>query len=215
MQTGRYEATSVEGFVQQLAVSYVRNGYVFYVTGIVPAGKDPATVDRKLVAKYGADATKWARARRKRAGHANVQYLRHGSFFVILATPGEHPFFAEEAGTVRDCRRVPIKFGGYAVSFRNGRVSVRIEREQYALLKAYFLEQATRRSADAIERMFRGLPFEPYAPVRGQLHGLLRAVNRARKRAGKPPVPWTCVRHRRRIVRPFEVRGDWNPITEL
>jgi len=48
----RCVATSVAGFVQQLAVAYVAHGYWFYVTGRVPEGKDPADVDRKLIARY-------------------------------------------------------------------------------------------------------------------------------------------------------------------
>jgi hypothetical protein len=51
---------------------------------------------------------------------------------------------------------------------------------------------------------FSKLPFEPYAPVRQQLLIILRAVNRARKAAGLEPVPWTCIRLKRRIYRPFE-----------
>ena len=97
----RCEAVSVEGFIQQLAVSYVARGYFFYVTGRVPEHKDPARVDEKLVARYGVDISKWARARRKQVGGANLQYLRHGRFFVLLATHGEHPFFAEEGANVR------------------------------------------------------------------------------------------------------------------
>jgi hypothetical protein len=39
---------------------------------------------------------------------------------VLLATPGRHPFFTEEASVIRDARRVPIEFGGYSLSFRGG-----------------------------------------------------------------------------------------------
>ena len=42
------KTTSVEGFVQQLAVAYVQHGYRFYVTGQIPEDKDPEQVDRKL-----------------------------------------------------------------------------------------------------------------------------------------------------------------------
>ena len=49
----RAVATSVEGFVQQIACCYLRHGYWFYVTGQIPAGKDPLLVDAKLIAKYG------------------------------------------------------------------------------------------------------------------------------------------------------------------
>ncbi len=200
----RYAAATLEGFIQQLAVAYVKNGYYFYVTGRVPEGKDLRAIDLKLVERYGAGVSKWVRARRKRAGLANVQYLRFERFFVLLATKGGHPFFEQEGKAIRDCRRVPIKFGGYSVSYRDGHASVRIEREQFKLLHAYFLDLAARRSAATLATMLGRLPFEPYAPVRRQLLGILRAVNKARKNAGFEPVPVACLRMRRRPVRPFD-----------
>lgn len=200
------EARSIEGFVQQLAVSYVAHGYYFYVTGVIPEGKDPRSVDEKLLAKYEIDISKFTRARRKRAGCANVQYLRHGRFFALLATHGVHAFFDSECGegeTIRDCREVPIKFGSYAISFRGGHAHVRIERGTYREIEAYLLERSLRLPADRLAEILRRLPFEPYAPVRGQLFQLLRAVNRRRKTAGLELVPAKCLRLRRRIVRPF------------
>ncbi len=101
----RCEATSVEGFVQQLAVSYLAHGYWFYVVGQVPEGKDSRKVAEKLVARYQIDLSKWARARRKRVGLASLQYLRFGRFFVLLATHGTHAFFEEEAPSIRDARQ--------------------------------------------------------------------------------------------------------------
>ncbi len=200
----RCVATSVEGFVHQLAVSYLRNGYWFYVTGIIPAGKDPKAVDQKLLARYEIDISKWTRARRKQAGLANLQYLRYGSFFVLLATHGQHRFFEEENASVRDARRVPIRFHGYSVSFRAGHPHVRIEQAVYKELKAFFLDLAPRRSAEALAEDLAELPFEPYAPIRRQFLSILRAVNRERERAGFRPVPATCFRFTRRICRPFE-----------
>src|SRR3954466_12865883 len=64
----QWEATSLEGFVQQVAVCYVGRGYFHYVTGWVPPKKDPASVDERLIGRYKPDITKWARARRKKAG---------------------------------------------------------------------------------------------------------------------------------------------------
>ena len=49
----RAEATTLEGFIQQLAVGYVCRGYRFYFQGLIPAGKDPRAVDAKLIARYG------------------------------------------------------------------------------------------------------------------------------------------------------------------
>ena len=200
----RCESTSVKGFVQQLAVSYLAHGYWFYVVGQVPEGKDPRKVDEKLVARYQIDLSKWARARRKRAGLANLQYLRFGRFFILLATHGTHAFFEDEAASIRDARKTPIRFCGYAISYRNGHPHVRIEQEEYKRLRAYFLDLALHRSAERLGGELARLPFEPYAPVRGQLLAVLRAVNRERKRAGFEPVPKSCFRLVRRVCRPFE-----------
>lgn len=112
----------------QLAVSYVSNRYFFYVVGSVPDGKNPRRVDPKLIERYRVGVSKWRRARRKRAGSANLQYLRHGRLFVLLATHDEHDFFAEEARVVRDVRRVPFKAFGYAVSYNAGYLHARIPR---------------------------------------------------------------------------------------
>lgn len=210
-EAGRLVAATIEGFIQQLAVSYISNGYFFYVTGRIPDRKDPRAVDRKFVELYDLRASKWARARRKRAGLANVQYLRHERFFILLATHGKHPIFEGESNLIRDARRVSIKFAGYSVSFRGGHAHVRIEQEQYKLVKSYLLDLAVRRSAESLEGVFRDLPFEPYAPVRRQLLNILRGVNQARKVAGFRPVRGESLRLRRRIVKPFEEGGETLP----
>jgi hypothetical protein len=212
----RCETTSVEGLVQLLACNYLPHGYWFYVTGSIPLGKDVRQVDAKLVAKYGIDVPRTTRARRKRSGHANLQYLRHERFFLLLATQGHHRFFEEESVSIRDIRDVSLKFAGYSVSYRRGNRKrdgsvdsrwhshVQIERNRYNELKAYFLELAARRSAAGLAREFYQLPFEPYAPVRRQLMNILRAVNGARKQAGLKPLPFQVLPLRRRVVRPFE-----------
>ena len=160
-------------------------------------------MDHKLMERYGVDRSRWARARSKRAGGANVHYLRWKHAFLILATHGRHRFFEDEAENIFDVRRTPIRVAGYAVSFRQGRSHVRIGEERFRELKSYFLEVATHRNVGLLVEELAGLPFEPYAPVRRQLFIILRAVNRARRAAGFQPVPWTALRLRRRIVRPF------------
>jgi hypothetical protein len=200
----RCEATSLEGFVQQLATSYLTHGYYFYVTGRVPRGKDPRAVDQKLLERYEIGRSRWAVARRKRAGWASLQYLRLGHFFVLLATHGAHRFFEDEAARIRDARHVAMKLGGYQLSVSHGHARVSIERDRYRELKSYFVEIATRRSVGDLACELGRLPFEPYAPVRAQLLCILRALNRARGLAGLELVPRTCLRFRRRIVRPFE-----------
>lgn len=203
----QFEATSSGGFVQQLAVAYLGHGYFFFVTGHVPDGKDPAAVDQKLLAKYQVSISKWARARRKASGLANCQYLRYGQFFVLMASHGEHPFFAGEEG-FKDAREEPIRFAGYSISAKRGpdgrwHPSVRIHPEKYRELRAYFVDRATHRTVESLSYELRRIPFEPYGPVKVQLLSILRAVNRARKVAGLEPIPSSALRLSRKGVRPF------------
>ncbi len=212
----RCEATSVTGFVQQLACTYLRHGYWYYVTGVIPRDKDPRAVDEKLIKKYGIAVSESTRGRRKRQGKANVQYLRCGHFFIILATEGEHQLKEEEGELLRDIRRVPLKFRGYSISYRRGgrtlggevdsrwHAHVEIERERYKEIRDYLLSLACHRSPRHLATVLYETPYEPYAPVRRQLLNILRAVNRARKRAGYELVPAEVLPLRRRVVRPFE-----------
>ncbi len=201
-------ASSLTGFVQQVATAYLPHGYWFYSQGFVPEGKCPEAVDAKLIAKYGVALSKWQRTRRKQAGLANVQYIRFGRIFLIMATKGRHPFFAEEAGVIRDARKTPIKIGGYSISVRKGpdgrlHSHVRIDQKAYRALAARFVDRARRGPAARLGAELYGLPYEPYAPVRRQYLLLLRRVNEERARRGRKPLPVEALPLRRRIVRPF------------
>lgn len=200
----RFETQTIEGFVQQVAVQYVSKGYYFYVSGIVPEGKCPRSVCEKLLLKYDIGISKFVRARRKANGRASVQLVLFGRIFLLLATHGEHRFYDEERSRIRDCREAPIKFASYAIGYRGGHVQVRIDRETERDLKAFFLERALW-SKDALMKMFSELPFEPYAPVRRQMLGMVNQVNRARQLAGLEKLPYSCLRLRRKPCRPFEV----------
>lgn len=211
----RAEATSVEGFVQQIACCYLRHGYWFYVCGRVPPDKDPKAVDEKLIKKYGIAVSESTRALRKQVGQANLQYIRHERFFVILATKGLHRFFDEEKNLIRDIRRVPLKYGGYSISFRHGgrtrdgkpdqkwHAHVEIERRRYLELQANLFDAAVHRSAASIATAVYELPVEPYAPVRRQLLLVLRRINRLRRTFGGSEIPVEVLPLRRRVVRPF------------
>jgi hypothetical protein len=220
--TYRAEATTLVGFVQQLAANILPHGYWFYVQGRVPLEKDPVAVDAKLIAKYGVNLSRQQRARRKQAGVANIHYLRHGQFWLLMATKGEHLFFVEEASSIRDVRRTPILAGGYSLCVKQGgflkkseeqanptpdgklRVRVQINREAYRDLKGYFLEVIWRQSGEEVGRELFNVPFEPYAPIRRQLLNLLRLVNEKRQQVGLPSILPSVVRYRRQIVKPFE-----------
>lgn len=207
----RCEATTVTGFIQQLACAYLRSGYVRAACGILPDGKDAISFDEKQIKRYRLDETS-ARMRwqRRRAGLARVQYLRHGRVFVVLATDGEHDVFEREEGRIaRDLRERPLLAFGYSLRVANGHVQVRIAEREYRTFAAEVLYLASREPmADKIARLFRRLPYESYAPVRGQIFGLLAAVNKQRKRAGFGLVPSDAIRKRRRIVRPFGPSSD-------
>jgi hypothetical protein len=212
----RCVATSAAGLVQQVAVSYLRHGYWYYVTGSIPDNKDPQAVDKKLIAKYEIDITERQRAYRKQKGLANMQYIRFEHWFILLITDGHHPFKQEEKQQIRDCRRHPIKFEGYSISYRRSGLTpagggepkwhscVRIDNKTYRELKAYFLHHATRRSSESLAQEFANLPFTRFAPIRRQLLTLLRAVNKARERAGYETIPTVALNLRRKIVKPFD-----------
>jgi hypothetical protein len=193
-----------------LAVCYVSNGYWFYVSGRVPDHKDPAALDAKIITQYGLDISKWERARRKQAGLANVQYLRYGRFFVILATHGPHDFFTSEAGQIWDIRRHPLYFMGYSIGYRQARngqswhVSVRIQRELCSDLKARFETLALQLPVEELIRELQGIDYEPFAPVRAQIRAIMRTVNRKRQTAGLELVPSGSMYLRRIPIKPFE-----------
>ena len=203
----RCEAASIAGFIQQLAVAYVANGYWLYVTGCIPPHKDPRKVDAKLIDVYGIDCSKFVRWRRKERGLGNVQYLRYRRFFVLLATRGEHDILVREA-EIEDIRRRPIQCFGYSVGCyrdrrRVWRASVRIERGLFQEIKAEVKDAALREEAGSLRERFRHLIFEPYAPVRRQVLALLAVVNTARRVAGREIVPLDALRLRRSPLAPF------------
>jgi len=224
----RCVTSSPEGLVQQVAVSYLRHGYWWYVAGRIPEHKDPEDVDRKLIAKYEIDLTERQRAHRKRRGLANMQYIRYRNWFLLLVTEGHHQFKQHERNRIRDCRQHPIKFEGYSISYRRAGVTptggrqpkwhacVRIDIATYRQLKAYFLDRACHRSSENLAADFARVPFARYAPVRRQLLTIARATNKARARQGYSQLPYTALRLRRRVLSPFLPRSfdsDAGPLT--
>lgn len=212
----RCVATSLEGFIQQLAVAYIAHGYYFYVSGFIPEGKDPAAIDKKLLDKYGVRLSKFARYRRKALGQASIQYLRFERFFVLLATHGKHPFFWDEkeggeGSRIKDVRRTPIRFAGYSISSRRKTgcgtqavAHVRIDQQSYLEMRDTLVDVSSKRSREWLEFQFRCFPFEPYAPVRRQVVSMFNRVNRRRKMAQLEALDRSCLRLRRKPSRPFE-----------
>ena len=219
----RCVAPTLEGFIQQLAVAYVARGYIFYVTGLIPSDKDPLAVDRKVLAKFNVDISKWSRYRRKkRAGPngqplANTQYIRHQRFFVLLCTSGHHRFFQEHQSVTRlkkdwsrkrqyeDVRKTPLVYAGYSIGHRNGHVTIRMSQKAYTELKRHFERLALTKGSETLEREFSRAPFEAYGGVTRQMFCIFRATNRLRKRSGLPLISHECVKTRRKSLRPFSI----------
>lgn len=109
---------SVGEFLRRIAVDLVPRGYVFYVQGEIPPGKDPAKTDAKIIAQYGIAISKWTRVRHKKQGLARLHYVRFQRTFVILATHGEHSFFTREQNNVRDLRRTRLRIFGTEMSLK-------------------------------------------------------------------------------------------------
>ena len=107
----KYEVTSLAGYLQRVATHLLPKGYYFFVQGVVPEGKDPAALDAKLLAKYDVAKTEGARRWRKSQGLGNVQYVRYGRSWILLATHGDHPIRDGEGDNLKDVRRAPIRIG--------------------------------------------------------------------------------------------------------
>ncbi|MDC0935383.1 hypothetical protein OAS39_03775 [Pirellulales bacterium] len=120
MKKKKYQwiATSGEGLVRYLAANILPHGYRFYFAGEIKPTTDLNRFDRVMNEKFGYNISRSQRYRRKSArgpdgsllGLANVHYLRHERFYVLIATSGGHPFFNHHMDVARD---------------RNGRVTAK------------------------------------------------------------------------------------------
>lgn len=211
----RCEAESVDGFLAQL-VRLISSGHYFYVTATVPEHKDPRAIDEKLLGLYDVDRPRWKRQRRNLKTSAGIHYLRHGRFFVLMLTKGNHAAFYRDHGEqLRDIRRTALKFAGYSIRYtfsedeQRQRVFVRLDKETCRSVKAHLLQLATEpryRQASLLEEAIHSLPYQPYRPVREQLYSIAKAVNCQRRRAGLPPVRYSCIREKRRLRPTFWVQ---------
>ena len=216
--------------MQLIAASYLRHGYYWYVTGRIPDGKAPERVDDKLITKYGIDLTEWQRSKRRKSGLANAHYLRHGRRFILMLTEGHHALRSParsggEGEHIRDCRRIPIRFAGYSISYRRSGVAsavgaptkwhahVRIDNETYAQLKAHYQQIAVHRSPENLATEFATITYARYAPIRRQLLNILRSVNELRQRQSYTKLPYAVLNLRRSPVKVY-VDADRPPTSD-
>ena len=91
-----------------------------YVQGEVKEGKDPRSLDAKMLTKYEVVQSEHRRARRKERGLANLQYVRFQRTWVLLAAEGSHPMKSEERNQFKDIRESPIQIAGYSIYLKQG-----------------------------------------------------------------------------------------------
>jgi hypothetical protein len=201
-----WEVRTVSEFIRHFAINVVSRGYLFYVAGVIPPGKDPAKVDFKITERYGIAISKWARWRQRQKGLAGIQYLRCRRHFVIAATHGTHRFFQDEGTQVRDIRRFPFRLGGYTVGFKEGDtrsyVSVKIEKERFDQLTEYLGSRAIAAPVEELVHEIQSFGFPLFGPVRRQLFVLVNTINNTRKTAGLEKIPWRVVVPQARPVGP-------------
>lgn len=114
---------------------------------------------------------------------------------------------------MKDLRKEPLRFEGYQIgvrrSLRDGKehVSVRIQREEFEGLRAYFLELACVRTVENLRFELSTIPFEPYSGVKRQFWKIIREMNGARRSQGLELLPMSAARMTRKVVSTFEDEG--------
>jgi hypothetical protein len=206
------EARNIDAFLAQV-VRYVSSGHYFYVRCLIPDGKDPHAVDRKILNLYGVVRKRWQRKRRYLKADAGIHYLRYQRLFVVMLTKGQHEAFYRDHGQcVLDIRRTALKAFGYSIRWgfsqieQRYRVSVRLDKAEYRSLRSHMLTICTWArygTASAMQRELERLPYQLYAPVREQLVSIARAVNRQRRRAGLAPIDDRCIPEKMRVTKVY------------
>ena len=155
MATETWEATSPQGFLKKVAQGFVQHGARFYTTGEIPERlrEQPELMDERIVQKYRIDYSRFTRYRRKERNLGNAHYLRHKEFWVLMVTKGrwaEQELSPHEVNELQDIERTPLKFWGHSISSVHStgdnkrHAIVRIERQEFLGLRAFFTNQAWR-----------------------------------------------------------------------
>lgn len=176
----RCVAASIDGLVQQVAVSYLRHGYFYYVADVLKPHIDPERLDELVLTKYNIRKCWRYRAEQKAKGYANLQYIRHGHFYVIMATEGHHRFKDRERNKLRDVRDtplvVPIQMGplwsgkkkkkrhrddprvleGYTIGYMRGRYERKTPEERAEYRKAWADWKRNRMRGKTLPKPARG-----------------------------------------------------------
>jgi len=188
----QFEAKSAEAFVQHVAIRLIGNGYFYFVQGEIPSHKDPKLVDKKFAERYAVGDSKWTQRRKRERGEAKVRYLRFGRLFILVATPGAHPFFLEEESVIKDARKDAIRCLGYSIKAlerTDGSItpSVRLTFERLYPFRMNLLALDSKEE-DEIIHLIKRETFLWFSGVKKQIFRLLRELNEGRKARGLTPV---------------------------
>lgn len=142
-----YLVKSWQALMQQL-VFLAGQGYIHYYVAYLPPHKKEKfdSIDKKLIAKYQTNVSKYQRYRFKQKNKANFIYLRWEYIAVILHTNGNIPTI-EGMDSFKNLRDGAMaiqlsKFLALSVVTYNGKTTVRFSRESYRTLKTHIATYA-------------------------------------------------------------------------
>ena len=182
----KHELHTLGQFLSKVAF-YLRYGYFRYAVREIPAGKDLARIDEKILGDYEVTYRRIVRARRKKKGLANVVYIRFGQTFILMATSGEHTAFNSIVS--RDFREVPFHFSGYSIGIKNNKPHIIIEPKRFERIHRRAHKIALHNLGRITAYLHSMSPFR-FAGVNEQRWKLFRQINRRRKVAQLPRITW-------------------------
>lgn len=180
-----FVVTELHAFLRRVAIDYVRFGYYRYAMREIPADKDPAHVDVKLIETYEITQCRMTRTRRKRQGLANVVFVRQGHRFILLATEGTHLTFDRICW--RDIRIAPIHFAGYSIGVKGNVPCVQVARHTWKPIERYLVSIAHRPKSE-VETAINNLRFYSFPGVIRQKLKLVKTINRLRRKSHRPRI---------------------------
>ncbi len=142
-----YLVRSWQALMQQL-VFLSGQGYTYYYVAYLPIHKKEKfdSIDKKLIAKYQTNVSKYQRYRIKQKNQANFMYLRWEHVVVIVHTNGDIPVI-ESMDSFRNLRNGSMtiqlsKYLALSVVMQNAKTTVRFSRESYRTLKVHIATYA-------------------------------------------------------------------------
>lgn len=166
---------------------YLRYGYVYYYSRVIPEEKANKKTDRKLVLLYDVTQNRNLRAKRKRKELRNILYFRYGERFILIATEGTHKEF--DKLTFEDFRVTPFVFFNYSIKINNKKPDIRITQKRFSQIRKKALIIATYNQRK-VEEFLREISPYCFKGINQQRWKLYLLINQKRKAAGLVKVKW-------------------------